>query len=126
MNTFYNSLPWPLFLLISFGSGLFIFLYYSKNFFKHTVFSAVGMILIGVSALLVGLLRTNTEFQFHLSEKHIYTIVYCLVPTGAILNIIGAFIYNIGNRKRRKILVLCSAFIVLFMFYIFMLLIFYG
>lgn len=125
MITLYNSFPWPLFLLLAFGFGFYLLQYYLRNFFKHTAISAIGMILIGSTSFLIGILKINTEFQLNISEKYIREFIVFLLPIGITLTIIGAFIYNKGNGQRTKMLILCSTIIIAFFIYLLLLLKFY-
>ncbi|MNN15586.1 hypothetical protein D3C81_1286950 [compost metagenome] len=125
MFTLYNSLPLPLFLLVSIGSGLCLIYYYSRNFLKHTALSAIGMIILGTVGLLIGLLKIITEFQLSIAENRVKGAIVFLLPIAVLFIIIGSLIYNKGNRKRLKMLIYCSIIIFVFFIYILLLLIFY-
>lgn len=57
MISFYNSLPWPVYLLVSFGVGILLIQYFSRNIREYTIPFSIGIILMSCSSIFAGIVR---------------------------------------------------------------------
>jgi hypothetical protein len=102
MITFYNNLPWPIYLLVSIVLGVFLIQYFLRNSKKYTLTVSIGMILISCSAILAGVVRIFHLLDLNWHLKLIELLPFPGIIFGVPLVCVGAYLKTKNDPKNRK------------------------
>jgi Na+/H+ antiporter NhaD/arsenite permease-like protein len=118
MNIFYENLPFPIFIGITFVVPVLILFYFYKKKSDYPTVFLIGMIFLCLTAFAAGIVRVLREFQMYNKYAHLFgaiPIPFIILTIPFIM--VGAYQKVKDNEgKRRKILFfsLILFFIVLF------------
>ncbi|WP_147304200.1 hypothetical protein [Cohnella lupini] len=95
MTSFYNTLPWPLYLLITIGLGAFLVQYFSRKMTEYTIPLCIGVILMSCSSIFAGIVRILylLDLTWHIK----------LIESLPLFGLIGLPLIFVGGILRTKV-----------------------
>ncbi|MFM9331660.1 hypothetical protein [Paenibacillus mesotrionivorans] len=107
MISFYNSLPWPIYLLVSIGLGTFLVQCFLRNSKKYSILVSAGIILLSISSILAGVVRVfyllNIKWHLNLIESSPLVGVI-----GLPLLFVGGYLKTKDDPEKNRIILICT------------------
>ncbi|WP_141136884.1 hypothetical protein [Paenibacillus herberti] len=125
MNTFYESMPLPIYLLLTIGGSFAIGIYFLRRTYEYPTTLIFGTTFLALSSLIAGIVRILKEFN--IDGK--YSIYLGLAPMpfvlGSILFIcIGSYQKVKHDESKRRVVLFVSIGLALIVLYVTLLTIF--